>query len=211
MDFKAFKKQLSRIERAYELLHKEGDGSEVEMDLLRAYAKKLYELTLEGSSIEAEPKPAKASPPDPVAPKVISEKPTVTPELVPEPKLETAKAEETTKKNTGKAKEEKNNTEFDELFESKEAVELSEKLSMAKVTNIERAMSINEKIFAINELFDGDKAAFKSCLTELESKGNFEDAKHFLVKNVVGQHEWMGEEKKKKAIVFVDLVRRRFS
>ena len=199
MDYKAFKKQLSKVERAYELLSKEGDGSEVEMDLLRAYTKKLYELTFpEDSSTDvevAEPQP-----------KVIVEKEVVEAEVQDAPVTEALEEEV-----VPPAPSVSIPLEVMELFETKEAVELSDKLSIATVSNIEQSMSINEKILTINDLFNGQNDAFRTCLSKLEGMSSFSEAKEYLASDIAQTYDWSNEEKRKKAIVFIELIHRRFA
>lgn len=197
MDYKAFKKQLSKVERAYELLSKEGDGSEVEMDLLRAYTKKLYELTFpEGTPVVEEVVDSES----------IIEKEVVEAEAQDAPVMETPEEE-----TIPPAQSVSIPPEVMELFETKEAVELSDKLSIATVSNIEQSMSINEKILTINDLFNGQNDAFKTCLAKLEGMSSFSEAKEYLASDIAQAYGWSDEEKKKKAIVFIELIHRRFA
>ena len=100
--------------------------------------------------------------------------------------------------------------EFDKLFDSDYARELSEKLSNGKLDNIEKAMGLNEKIFTVNELFGGDRIAFETALHDLQAMNNFETAKVYITERLASKYEWMSPGKFKKAKEFVKLVKRKF-
>lgn len=102
------------------------------------------------------------------------------------------------------------NDEQEELFEHKEARELSERLSQSPITDLRKAMGINERILTTNELFDGNGDALKDALSTLNNLKNFEEAKDYLA-NIADIYDWTARTKKRKAKVFIQLVRRRFS
>ena len=58
-------------------------------------------------------------------------------------------------------------SEYDELFEFKAAAELSQRLSETKINDLNKSMGLNEKFFYINELFGGNSAKFRTCITKL--------------------------------------------
>jgi hypothetical protein len=99
--------------------------------------------------------------------------------------------------------------EQEELFEFKEATDLSERLSQSPIKDLNKAMGINERILTTNELFDGNGDAMKDALSTINRLSNFEEAKDYLA-NIAEIYDWTSKKKKKKAIVFVKLVRRRF-
>jgi len=101
--------------------------------------------------------------------------------------------------------------EFDKLFDSDYARELSEKLSNGKLENIEKAMGLNEKIFTVNELFDGDSSAFETAIHDLQGMNNFETARLYITERLASKYEWMNPGKFKKAREFVKLVKRKFA
>ena len=70
------------------------------------------------------------------------------------------------------------------LFEFKEATELSEKLSMAPIKDLKKAMGLNEKIFTINELFGGDSKVFDETIKKLDSFSSFSQASDYLAGGV---------------------------
>jgi hypothetical protein len=104
-----------------------------------------------------------------------------------------------------------NEEEMEELFAFSSAKELSEKLSELPITDIKKAIGINERIFTINELFGGDQATFDLTLTTLNQLKNYEEAKDFLIRHVAGRFNWVAKDKKSKAKTFIKLVKRRYS
>jgi hypothetical protein len=101
--------------------------------------------------------------------------------------------------------------EFLAIFDQKASNELSEKLSMLPVDDVKKAFGLNEKIFTINELFDGNNAEFETavkCLNELKT---FSDAKDYIISSLAVKFNWDTELKLKKAEQFVKTIRRRYN
>jgi len=99
--------------------------------------------------------------------------------------------------------------EYEELFEIPAAKELSDRLSSTPVKDLTRAISINEKILTCNELFGKDKNRFNDALTTLNGFGSFTEARPYLV-SLANEFGWDQKNAKKKAQVFIKLVRRRY-
>jgi DNA primase len=108
------------------------------------------------------------------------------------------------------AEEVENEPEVEELFTIKKANEISEKLSQLPISDLNRAMGVNEKIFVKNELFAGDDIVFKQVIQKLNTLNSFEDAKNFLSSEVAYTYRWAEPEKKNKAKNFIQLVYRRY-
>lgn len=100
--------------------------------------------------------------------------------------------------------------EIYELFKIKKANEISEKLSQLPITDLNKAMGVNEKIYVKNELFDGDDLFFQQTIKRLNSMENFDQAKDYLTREVAGNLNWSEPEKVKKAKNFIQLVYRRY-
>ncbi len=100
--------------------------------------------------------------------------------------------------------------EYSSLFHQEEGKELSHKLSSLPISDLHKAMGINERIFTINELFRGDSMAFKHTMTSLNQLNSFEEAKKYLAQNVAGEFEWASKSKINKAKNFIRLVKRRY-
>ncbi len=101
--------------------------------------------------------------------------------------------------------------EFDELFLIASAKEISEKLSQLPITDIKKAMGINERILNVRELFGGDQAAFDTAVDTINRMGSFDEAKHYLAQQVAGRFGWNQKDRKEAAKSFIKLVKRRFA
>ncbi len=151
--------------------------------------------------VEVAPEPAPKPRPEPAPRPIVVETPKVernTPPVKytpPSPSPKPAKA--------------KISEEQEELFEFKEATDLSERLSQSPIKDLNKAMGINERILTTNELFDGNGDAMKDALSTINRLSNFDEAKDYLA-NIAEIYDWTSKSKKKKAKVFVKLVRRRF-
>ena len=102
------------------------------------------------------------------------------------------------------------NNDLEGLFEQKEASDLAEKLSQTPIRDLTRAMSINDRLLTIKELFNGDDTAFQATLVTLNGLNNFAEAKEYLARNIAGKYDWPNPAKEKKAKIFIKLVRRRY-
>lgn len=100
--------------------------------------------------------------------------------------------------------------EFRAIFNEKKSSELSEKLSMLPVSDLKKAFGLNEKIFTINELFDGDNKVFESTINDLNSLSSFTEAKDYIISNLISRFKWDSDIKIKKAEHFVKTIRRRY-
>lgn len=96
------------------------------------------------------------------------------------------------------------------LWEPVQITELSQKLSFSPIKNVFKAISINERIFTQNELFNGDHVLFKDTLDHIETLGSFEEASAYLKNGVASDNNWIDAKKIKKAKEFMRLVQRRF-
>ncbi|MEL6865176.1 MAG: hypothetical protein AAFP19_12185 [Bacteroidota bacterium] len=101
-------------------------------------------------------------------------------------------------------------SEYADLFEQKEAKELSEKLSEQPIKDLSKAMGLNDKYLTLNELFGGDQKVFDETIKALNGMSNFDEAKAYLAANIAGKYDWSNKNKKKKARHFIKLVRRRY-
>jgi len=100
--------------------------------------------------------------------------------------------------------------DYDELFEVPAAKDLSDRLSSSPIKDLTKAISINEKILTRNELFKNDKSRFDEALKKLNSFGSFTEARPYLA-GLASEYEWDKKNLKKKAQVFIKLVRRRYN
>ncbi len=229
---------LEKITRLYKTMKIDERNIDVfEQDLMLSYIRQLHESFSPNHPvskrikpilppIEEAPKvvikePVKVTPPPkpkPIPPKVeapkvvevpkVEEAPKVVPPPpVPKPKpIPPTPKPKTTVAPTGLSAEERT-----ALFEVREATELSEKLSQAPIRDLTKAMGLNEKIFTINELFGGESKVFDETVRKLNTFNSFEEAKEYLSTTVAHTYGWVKRNKKKKAINFINLVKRRYS
>ena len=214
-----------------------GDMSAIERDLMLSYVRQLYESYLPGNAQQkvapiekAEiktPEPPPVEPPKKkyVPPKIIEipdslkdlksmgsktpvvEKPKPTPKPTPVPKIrveEPVKVKKAAKPVTGKV-----SAEVMALFQFKQAKELSEKLSERPVTDLTKAMAINDRLLYMNELFGKDANALTESLKLLNKYDNMDEAQGLLF-NLADQYNWTDDEKVGTARAFIQLIRRRY-
>ena len=103
------------------------------------------------------------------------------------------------------------NEEVLELFEVKRATDLSEKLSSSPLSDLLKAMGLNERILTVNELFGGDAGEFKKVMKDLNKLASFDEAKQYLAANVVEKYGWTKPNKKSKAKILIKTIRRRYA
>ena len=97
-----------------------------------------------------------------------------------------------------------------EIFAVGVISDLSDKLANAPISDLNKAMGINERMFTQQELFGNDAQAFASTLKKINSCDSFEEARQYLLDNVIYTYDWTSDAKIKKASTFVRLVRRRY-
>ena len=96
------------------------------------------------------------------------------------------------------------------LFEYKEARELSEKLSETPISDIKRAIALNDRLLLQRELFGNDHGAFEAVLNTINGFSGFEQAKSYLLREVITRYDWMHKSRIETAKSFIRLVRRRY-
>ena len=219
MDFNRIKLQLKKITRTVDMIEADGQITKLEMDLLRDYIRKLYEYTnreVEQESQSSKSKgPAESSTPQSPGRSENGSSKEIEPDTDKGKNKEVATVSDSSKDLSADTEPSKSRTEsipqeILELFEEEEATELSEKLSKMAINDIEKSMSINEKIFTINELFDGNSQEFRACLSKLDQLNDYDRAVSYLSKDVAAKYEWADESKRKKALNFIQLVHRKF-
>jgi hypothetical protein len=188
--------------------------SPIERDLMLSYLRQLYALFLEGKNprpahgpipaAEA-PRETKTAPPAPVVqpasmplPKVVKEESPAPPAPPVAPKPNPVQSPIGTPQGS-----------LDQLFVLKKATELSERLGESPVGDLNTAMSINDRLLYVNELFGRDRSALDDSLTILNRFDSFSAAKNFLV-SLAEQYQWAREERAEVAQNFIKLVKRRY-
>lgn len=238
MDLKKAKILLAKANSLFENMNADSSNvAQIEVDLMRSYLRDLYEafqeipatLVVEKMSppvpretVEIIEEEIVVPPPPPPAPKprpkpriieipesIKKEMEAKKPEPAPEPEPIAPPPPPAPAPKPAKAKSEKISADVEDLFEQPQAKELSEKLSELPITDLTKAMGLNERIFTINELFGGNQDAFADALKELNTYASFEDAKEYLM-GLATDFKWASKNKTKKARNFIKLIRRRY-
>jgi len=236
MDLQKAKKLLDKINSLYSGMENDADGSiaTIEKDLMRSYVRQFYEVFLDNNAPVAAPKKAKrkievikSKPKPPPSPAPRLEKPRVIelseevqefiaetpppppPAPAPIPRVVTPAPPPPPVATPTVTLS--NNEEVLELFEEKKATDIAAKLSSMPVSDLTKAMGLNERILTVNELFGGDANEFKKVMTELNRLRSFEEAKQYLATNVVEKYGWTKRNKKSKAKVLIKTIRRRYA
>lgn len=232
MNFDKIAILLKKINRVVDTL-KDADieVSSIEQELIMSYIRELEAAVLEGSSNSTSPQIQK-SPPPVKTPVPQKEEASVSPEI---PKEELPKPEPAIHREPVEVKPEKpapmvvekevpapvkaeikeESTpepaeELLELFDIKQGTELSDILSFSPIKDLRKSMGVNERIFTINELFNGDQQLFDEVVQHLNGLQDFPAASDYLIKKVAVVNHWESKDKKKKADHFVRLVYRRY-
>ncbi len=234
MNTKKFKNQLNKLSAVFASIEADGQISNLEKDLLKKYVVNLYDALIAGD--EASPKSQTQSRPSVVSAPVIhqvetpqqeqevmpkvsasTEPPVAKPVMTSPTPVAAVVDAEASKQVEPKQVEPVKPTPYTipsklkALFEEEAATEISEKLRLTKVSDIRKSMGINEKIFTIKELFDGDQDKFNEVMNSIEACKNYEEATVYISKNIAEQQQWSEEGKLKKAKKFVQLVQRKFA
>ena len=220
MQISKVEKRINKISSFIEMFKADGKLSKIEKDLLLDYVRKLYDELSSLDVSDVQPKKVQK----PIVENTIL--PVVKEERVKEDKIESQvkheekQAEVITKPIVIKEVEKVtpiidtsvsskiDKKQIDELFSFDEVKDMSDRLSLSELNDINKAIGINEKIFTIKELFDGDATAYKTTIEALNTTKSIEDARVYLTSNVIEKYGWLNEENSKKAHNFLKIVRR---
>lgn len=229
MDFQKAKIYLDKLNREFARMSKDPENIiRIDVDIMASYVRELYDAMLTESNTYVAPKvePAKVRPiqrpmiiepmvemaPPPPPPPVVAEVPPPAPPppareeppapAPPPPPVETPRPAPTRAAASAAGG-------LDVLFEEKQAKELSEKLAEAAITDLKKAIALNDRLLYTSELFAGDGQSFERALAALNSFSNFEDAREYIVQNCAVQYTWTEKKRLDTAKAFVKLVRRR--
>ncbi len=237
MELVKIEKKIAKISTVYDTFKEDGKISTLEKDLLLGYIRELYELVLDISpkgttiksseSLQVIPEPSAvnvvvAVPPtalekpvektaeepieikreviiEPVVEKVV---PKQEPAVVFEPNNEPVVVSNTVPI--------KISHEMNKLFTIEKAKDISERLAMSPISDISKAMSINDRMLILKELFGNDSALFNESISKLNSFLSFAEAKDMLLETVAFKYQWDKDEKLEKAEAFVKLISRKY-
>ena len=99
---------------------------------------------------------------------------------------------------------------YKELFTIERAADLSDRLANSPITDLSRAMSLNDQLLVKKELFGGSQELMNSTILRLNGLSSYEQAVRVLAEPAQ-QFDWVEEERRPTARTFVKLVRRRYA
>ncbi len=232
MDFRKSKILLEKIVTLHNNMAADPDNvNAIEVDLLKSYLRQFYELLHLGNPaadshpaeevveiIKARPEAQPITPP-PLPRDTAKQSTPATADIKASPTPPPPPAEKPASKPQIKVpivtedEEEEGPvpTDLEALFTFESARELSEKLSQMPISDIRKAMGLNDRILTVNELFDGDQAAFDATVATLNQLKSFDEARRYLIDNVALKYDWLSKEKVKKARHFIKLIKRRYN
>ena len=182
--------------------------SKIELDLIRDYLRKLYDLTMDFDNTNE-------SVPDTKQPERV-----IIPEVkTTNPPPETIRMQETedrveVKKENNRSEEPKEEMKLSDkhLLNQRLAMEkeiLADKIKPKKSDDLRTAIDLNDKFYFINELFKGDAHAYDKAIRFLNGLGKMEDATVYVEKELAINYNW---QSKQEAIErFMDSIKVKFS
>ena len=226
------KKQLKKVNALFSSIDEEGSYSSIEKDLLKSYIRELYERI--SQEVES------PSPPNQKKKRESKKEDSIFTPPVAKIKeaeiLETIVKEEVSSiQNSNNAQQESTTHNVDvidlpaeippvqeeiidperqallvEIYEIEEIEDISDRLSNQPIADLNKAISINEKIFTINELFDGDHITYQDTISHLNKLTSFQEAKQYLISHVAELFRWDKKDKIKKATNFIKIIHRKY-
>ena len=240
MNFQQAEKLLRKINMLFESLEADDEVSTIERDLMRDHLRRLYDLFQnDPTEKEATRRPAPRQQPKvevlkKAPPKARRPAPPPAPAPTPEPAYEPPRIIELDEElqemaatpppappkprpaptPAAKPKSAPVSVELDDdiaaLFQLPKGSDVAAKLGSSRITDLNRAMGLNERFLTRDELFGGSDAAMKNTLQTLNGFDNFAEAKQHLATKVIPKYGWTEKDKRKKAQVFIKLVSRRY-
>lgn len=238
MDIRSFNHKLNKISALTVTGQDDMSLSQLERDLILSYIRDLYEIALDSSQatsklsvpkieavkvapieqtvavqapvkiVEEVPVPVVA---EPITPTVEMSLPKVDVPEIAKPIEQIPSQEIFQSVSTPKVSSLISPEVMAELFAEEKISDLSDKLALSPVKDLTKSMGINERIFTQQELFGNNQQQFNDTLQRLNNCQNFEEAKQYLIENVITTYGWTNENRLKKASTFVKLVKRKFS
>ena len=88
------------------------------------------------------------------------------------------------------------------------AESVADKLNKSKILDLKKGMGLNQRFLFTNDLFSGDKNAFESTLTKLNSFDSIIEAKAYLSSDIESAFDWDLESS--TVVQFISLLERKF-
>lgn len=192
MDFTGIQRWMHKMNQILEFYADETSFTQAEKNLLLDYNNRIRsaiaELIVDQSKV--------------LEPEQVIDTPTITADADPKPIDST---------NTDTPSNKAKISAYNELFDIKQADDLSEKLKSSSIKDIGSSMGLNERILFQNILFNGEKQGFETALQKLNAFQDFDEAKNYLCDEIVAQYNWMDESKMKNAQLFIKLIKRKYA
>ncbi|MES2618660.1 MAG: hypothetical protein V4613_12330 [Bacteroidota bacterium] len=168
------------------------------------------------TKVEIKPDPPVQTPPPPV---VVTEpiKPVIeetkvvveAPKVVVEVKQSAPAPISTPSVNDKLDEDDDDETVNDKIAKNKKPViNVAEKLKELPIKDLAKSISISKKFEFINDLFDGNSEAYKTCIQTIETSAGYEQATGYLENDVMAKFTW--DDNELLAAEFFALVKRRF-
>lgn len=228
MDLLKTKIYLDKLNREFARMTKDPENIvRIDVDIMASYVRELYDALLSEEPVyrhepaprkvasgrplvsDAPPPPVPAPPPPPPAPAPPPMPEEVPPAAPPPPPPVVEEKIEVVVPVKAKTQSHAP-VDADLLFEEKQAKELSEKLAEQPVSDLKKAIALNDRLLLTRELFAGDGKAFESAISALNGFSDFENAKAYLIEHCVTRYMWLDKKRVEEAKNFVKLVRRRY-
>jgi len=214
MKVKKAKKLLNKISGLLNAMENEAPSA-LERDLLLSYTRELYEILLNhNQSFEngletknSQHDLAKLDEPGGMTEKAVKNEPVSDSENQDDQNAESFALSVDPKPAGSDVKDDV----LEDLFKIGEVTELSERLGLSPIGDINQALSINERILVINELFGGRRELFDQTISDLNSFFSFEQAKAYLKTGAASKYSWGEEPRNKRARGFIRIVNRRYA
>lgn len=97
---------------------------------------------------------------------------------------------------------------YPELFDFAFSSDLSDRLANTKIDNLNRVLTINDKILYINHLFGGEAIPFQDTLRKFEGFYTYDEAKQFASRELVLNYNWTTPDKYETVRQFMRQVKR---
>ncbi|MDO8368130.1 MAG: hypothetical protein Q7T20_15110 [Saprospiraceae bacterium] len=229
MDFLKAKIYLDKLNREYARMSKDPENTvRIDVDIMGSYIRELYDAILTEPNTYTAPTPELApvrtqhrspvvepvmqiAPPPPPPPAVAEVPPPAAPPPVreeppapapPPPPVEAPRP-------ASPSHAAHSPTGLEVLFEEKQAKELAEKLAETPISDLKKAIPLNDRLLYTSELFAGDGKAFEEALATLNTVRNFEEARDFLIQSCAVYYTWTEKKRVDTAKALIKLVRRR--
>lgn len=102
-------------------------------------------------------------------------------------------------------------TEYPELFDFTYSADLSDRLANSKIENLNRILTINDKILFINHLFGGEAIPFQDSIKKFENFYTYDEAKSYASRDLVEMYDWTHPEKADTVRQFMRQVKRLYN